>query len=193
MTIDLDAMENAAKAATQGPWTVIPPEPYDGDEPELEGSFVYPGGIEDADGNAVCAFGWAGGSGHMFEAPGNPPYLAAWNPATALSVLARLRTAEAEVERQHDIVTGAAMHAKTQAETIKSLSEALHPFAAEGRQWLPLWPNDHVPICAPWGSLDGDSPDEAEDRASFSVGDLRNAVHVLNKARPDTGSAGGEG
>lgn len=59
------------------PWVIIPPEPYDGDDEEFFGSFVYPGGIEADDGNPVCAFGWAGGSGHMFENSANPHLIAA--------------------------------------------------------------------------------------------------------------------
>lgn len=71
------APQSVAKLATPGPWVVIPPEPYDGDDPDLEGSFYYPGGIEGADGNPVCTFGWSGGSGAMFENPANPHLIAA--------------------------------------------------------------------------------------------------------------------
>lgn len=70
-----DAQERSRP--TPHPWVVIPPEPYDGDDPDLEGSFYYPGGIEGADGNPVCTFGWNGGSGTMFENVANPHLIAA--------------------------------------------------------------------------------------------------------------------
>jgi hypothetical protein len=52
---------------TPGPWTIIPAEEYDGDEDEFEGSYTSPASIEGADGNPVCVFGSAEGSGCLFE------------------------------------------------------------------------------------------------------------------------------
>lgn len=52
---------------TPAPWVIIPAQPYDGDEEEFEGAYVSPASIEGADGNPVCAFGIAEGSGHLFE------------------------------------------------------------------------------------------------------------------------------
>jgi len=58
---------NAETKHTPGPWTVIPAVPYDGDESEFEGAYTSPASIEGADGNPVCVFGSAEGSGSLFE------------------------------------------------------------------------------------------------------------------------------
>lgn len=58
---------NAKTKHTPGPWTVIPAVPYDGDESEFEGAYTSPASIEGADGNPVCVFGSAEGSGSLFE------------------------------------------------------------------------------------------------------------------------------
>jgi hypothetical protein len=52
---------------TRGPWTVIPARAYDGDDPDLAGSFESFASIEGADGSPVCVFGDAAGSATMFE------------------------------------------------------------------------------------------------------------------------------
>lgn len=58
--------ETLAKA-TPGPWHIIPPVEYDGDEDEFSGAYTSPAIIEGGDGDPVCAFGIAEGSGHLFE------------------------------------------------------------------------------------------------------------------------------
>lgn len=52
---------------TPGPWTIIPATSYAGDDGDLEGAYTSPAGIEGANGDPVCAFGIAEGSGHLFE------------------------------------------------------------------------------------------------------------------------------
>lgn len=52
---------------TEGPWVIIPAREYDGDDDELQGSYVSPAHIEGSDGSPVCAFGIAEGSGTLFE------------------------------------------------------------------------------------------------------------------------------
>ena len=52
---------------TPGPWTIIPPVPYDGDDEEFEGAFTVPASIEGSDGNPVCMFGDSYGSGSLYE------------------------------------------------------------------------------------------------------------------------------
>lgn len=72
-----NATAEPSAAFTPAPWVIIPPRPYDGDDPELEGSYEMLGGIEGADGNPVCVFGSHEGSGCMFENPANAPLIAA--------------------------------------------------------------------------------------------------------------------
>lgn len=74
---ELAAIRERASKSTKGPWTVIPPVPYDGEDEDTQGAYVDPGGVEDADGNPVCAFGDPGGSGHLYEHPDNPAFIAA--------------------------------------------------------------------------------------------------------------------
>ena len=62
---------------TPGPWELIPPRPYDGDDDDLQGSFYTPGGIEGADGSPVCLLGDPSGSGTMFENAANARLIAA--------------------------------------------------------------------------------------------------------------------
>lgn len=54
-------------AHTPGPWTIIPAVEYDGDDENCVGSYTSPASIEGSDGNPVCAFGIAEGSGDLFE------------------------------------------------------------------------------------------------------------------------------
>ena len=62
-----EEMRSGLTGVTPGPWTLIPAIPYDGDDDGLEGAFVEPAGIEGSDGNPVCIFGSALGSGSLFE------------------------------------------------------------------------------------------------------------------------------
>jgi hypothetical protein len=62
---------------TPGPWVRIPAEPEIDEDGNETGAFVYPGGIEGADGNPVCTFGDARGSATMFENPLNPDLISA--------------------------------------------------------------------------------------------------------------------
>jgi hypothetical protein len=52
---------------TPSPWTIIPAVAYDGDDDDLAGAYTSPAGIEGSDGNPVCVFGTAEGSGTLFE------------------------------------------------------------------------------------------------------------------------------
>ena len=52
---------------TPGPWTIIAPVAFEGDDETEAGFFSYPGGIEGSDGNPVCIFGDPSGSATMFE------------------------------------------------------------------------------------------------------------------------------
>lgn len=122
----LDALLAACEAATKGPWVVIPPEPYDGDDPDLEGSFYYPGGIEDANGDPVCTFGWNGGSATMFEAPGNPPFIATFNPVEVKALILRLQQAEGAAEHWKGL---ADEHALFDAETDLAFKDLDHQIA----------------------------------------------------------------
>lgn len=80
-----------------GPWTLIPPRPYDGDDLDLEGSFYTPGSIEDADGNPVCLLGDPAGSGTMFENGANARLI-----ASAPDLLEALRGAIGALEFNRD-------------------------------------------------------------------------------------------
>lgn len=60
-------LDGLLEGTTPGPWTIIPAEPYEGDDDSLTGSFVMPASIEGADGNPVCMFGDCFGSGQLYE------------------------------------------------------------------------------------------------------------------------------
>lgn len=62
---------------TPGPWVIIPPAPFEGDDECEAGGFVYPGGIEGDNGDPVCMFGDPSGSGTMFENAANARLIAA--------------------------------------------------------------------------------------------------------------------
>lgn len=60
---------------------------------------------------------------------------------------------------------------------VKALREALKPFAAEAASWSDQWSDDFVPVLTP------SVMDEADnERARFTVGDLRRARSVLTEA-----------
>lgn len=73
---ELQAINNRCEAATPGPFTIIEPiQAEDEDGNCIHGAYSYPGGIEDANGDAVCTFGSENGSGHMFEHKANKVFL----------------------------------------------------------------------------------------------------------------------
>ena len=82
---------------TPGPWVRIPAEPELDEDGNETGAFVYPGGIEGADGNPVCTFGDARGSATMFENPLNPDLIAA-----APCMFEALKAWEAYVDKWFD-------------------------------------------------------------------------------------------
>lgn len=124
--LDIPTLESTAKAATPGmEWFAHM------DELKLKAHPVGSSFINDEIVLALCATG-----DHVYQVL---PYLAAWNPTTALSILARLKAAETEVERlkrinagRQAITSAVIMHAKaarsraTTAEALaKTLTEAL--------------------------------------------------------------------
>lgn len=62
---------------TPGPWVILPPVPFEGDDENEAGGFAYPGGIEGSNGDPVCMFGDPSGSGTMFENAANARLIAA--------------------------------------------------------------------------------------------------------------------
>jgi len=93
--------------ATPGPWDIIPPVEYDGDDDEFRGGYTSPASIEGGDGNPVCAFGIAEGSGHLFENDADHQLIKLTRtefPA-ALDEIERLQEANEELERNAEIVS----------------------------------------------------------------------------------------
>jgi hypothetical protein len=77
-----------------GPWVVLVPRENDDDD-ENAGSFSYPGGIEDNNGDPVCEFGTLAGSGNMFWNPANAAMIAA-TPAMLDAIQAQVAWSYAE-------------------------------------------------------------------------------------------------
>jgi len=88
MKIDLDALEAVARAATPGPWEA---EPY----------------RYTADDDRVRVT--SPSDGHLFNLaegvePVNASHIAAFDPPTVLALIAKLREAEAAIEKEDDLV-----------------------------------------------------------------------------------------
>lgn len=107
---------------TPGPWTIIPARPYDGDEPDLVGSFESFAGIEGSDGSPVCVFGDAAGSATMFENEADYHLIAAGPELLAVAKLAL---------RVDDEWKALSMDERTRVEAAIAKAEAL-PTPAEG-------------------------------------------------------------
>lgn len=117
------ALEMAAKEATPGPWTCYQPKGYSFDQINADnGSCV----ASDVD---------------ALYSTGNGPYIAAANPTTILSLIARLRAAEEDLDTWKSVFPDIApdnvlpdrsvLEAQnaTLKEQVERLREALKPFA----------------------------------------------------------------
>jgi hypothetical protein len=190
----LAELQRLADAATRGPWTAIKPVSCDGDDDDLEGAFVYPGGIEDADGDPVCAFGDPGGSGHLFEHPDNPAFIAAARTAVP-DLLAEVARMQKELRSSHvdnfilreqigqahkriadlkEYITNineVCDAAKAEAARLRAMvakrDEALRPFAARSMHYGSEYPDAYHVLGAGSGFR-------------VTVGDLRRAAKLVS-------------
>lgn len=103
MSEDLNKLRELAEAATPGPWTNTPAHSigFKSPMPDFHKAHIHVG-PRDNYGNALaCAImGGPGATGSSAaEVDANAAFIAAFNPATALSLLSRLQAAEERAEK----------------------------------------------------------------------------------------------
>lgn len=94
MTIDLDALERIAQAATPGPWEWEPPS--EDDWPSADQSLVTSRPGSDGYRDVVVA-GWGYDASGTDASDEDRAHIAAFDPPTALALIARVRELEAIV------------------------------------------------------------------------------------------------
>lgn len=114
-----------------GPWVLIEPRPYDGDDEGLEGSFYTPGSIEAANGNPVCIFGDSFGSGTMYENAANARLISA--APCLLKALKEAAKTFRSYEQQHLAKATVEGHQKAAANAYRAKQCEAAIAKAEGR------------------------------------------------------------
>jgi hypothetical protein len=153
-----EEMRSGLTGVTPGPWILIPAIPYDGDDDGLEGAFVEPAGIEGSDGNPVCIFGSALGSGSLFENERDHEHINRCHPDNIRALL-----------DDRDAIAG--QNAELRAEIAalkKEAADVVRPFAKRGE--LTVSPRDY-----------GFKELTDGDRIDVKIGDCRAARSFLDK------------
>lgn len=131
------------EGVTPGPWVHIPPrKDWEEDEDE-DGGFISPGSIEGNDGNPVCLFGDAAGSGTLFENAADHAHLTRLDPQTVAALLSRLDKAEAGRDENFDDAKACAEAAKQQ----RLWKEAAEAKVADLSAALAVFQSYGCPVC----------------------------------------------